>query len=256
MSQKFINWFIIGTMVGLYALVSLISTIHSIEFFRLTNTESLSITLAIAFELGSAASMASIIILDKTNRILIWMLFIILTVFQSMANAYYSYAHATDYLNWMELFGLNNESDIVQKRILALISGSLLPVVSLGFIKSLVDYINPKTEDDLDDSTTDNDIVISDAKGESDNSEYIVRDEFQDKEPNNEHVQQDIVNDITDEEGITEEQTIDSPVLETNPLAATGRYAITDRIDKINNSKINENEINKWQVAMTNNMQV
>ena len=33
---------------------------------------------------------------------------------------------------------------IVQKRILAIVSGAILPVVALGFIKSLVDYIRPE----------------------------------------------------------------------------------------------------------------
>ena len=44
---------------------------------------------------------------------------------------------------WIELFGLVEEDPIYQKRILSIISGAILPLVSLGFIKSLVDYIKP-----------------------------------------------------------------------------------------------------------------
>jgi hypothetical protein len=44
---------------------------------------------------------------------------------------------------WSELFGLSEEDPIFQKRILSVISGAILPLVALGFIKSLVDYIKP-----------------------------------------------------------------------------------------------------------------
>ena len=34
---------------------------------------------------------------------------------------------------------------LAQKRILAIVSGAVLPIIALGFIKSLVDYIRPET---------------------------------------------------------------------------------------------------------------
>ena len=43
-------------------------------------------SLAIGFELGAAASLAAIIILDKTNKTMVWGLFLLLTAFQMMAN--------------------------------------------------------------------------------------------------------------------------------------------------------------------------
>ena len=58
---------IVSIFVGLYALVSCISTIHVIDFFRLSNPEWLAITLAIAFEIGAAACLGAIVILDKTS---------------------------------------------------------------------------------------------------------------------------------------------------------------------------------------------
>jgi hypothetical protein len=77
------------------------------------------------------------------NKALIWALFIILTLMQMMGNAYYAYVHLENYQAWIELFGLVEEEAITQKRILAIISGAILPIVALGFIKSLVDYIKP-----------------------------------------------------------------------------------------------------------------
>jgi hypothetical protein len=78
--------FIIGTFVLLYILTSCISTIHVIDFFKLSNPDWLATTLAIAFEIGAAASLASIIVLKKMNKGIVWGLFFILTLMQAMGN--------------------------------------------------------------------------------------------------------------------------------------------------------------------------
>jgi hypothetical protein len=146
--DNIIKWSIISIFVGLYAMVSIISTIHVIDFFRLSNPNWLAITLAIAFEVGAAASLAAIIILDRTSRWLVWALFVIITLMQMMGNMYYAYTHLTDYAFWAELFGLSEEEPIFQKRVLSIVSGAILPIVALGFIKSLVDYIRPSKPED------------------------------------------------------------------------------------------------------------
>jgi hypothetical protein len=143
---KLVHWFIIGTFVSLYLAVSVISTLHVIRFFELSNPYWLSVSLAIAFELGAAASLASLIVLDKMNKALVWSLFIVLTLFQSMGNVYYAYVNLHDFSGWVELFDLVDEELIYQKRILSMISGGILPFVALGFIKSLVDYIRPSQD--------------------------------------------------------------------------------------------------------------
>jgi hypothetical protein len=51
--------------------------------------------------------------------------------------------HLVDYQAWVELIGLVDSEVIEQKRILSIVSGAILPLVALGFIKSLVDYIKP-----------------------------------------------------------------------------------------------------------------
>ena len=144
--NKLTRNFIIGTFVTLYVMVSIISTIHVIDFFKLSNPEWLAITLALAFEVGAAASLASIIALKKMNKSIVWMLFFTLTLMQAMGNAYFAYMHLEGYQGWIELFGLVDSEPIEQKRILSIVSGAILPLVALGFIKSLVDYIKPSEE--------------------------------------------------------------------------------------------------------------
>lgn len=138
--------FVIGTFVTLYLVVSTISTIHSIEFFNLANPDWLAISLAIAFEIGAAASLAGLIILDKVNKNLVWSLFILLTLMQAMSNVYYSYVNLGEFQAWSELFGLIDYDVITQKRIISIVEGLFLPLVALGFIKSLIDYIKPRQE--------------------------------------------------------------------------------------------------------------
>lgn len=65
---------------------------------------------------------------------------------QAMGNTYYAYTHLNDFQGWIELFGLSEEDLIYQKRVLSIVSGAILPIVALGFIKSLVDYIKPSDD--------------------------------------------------------------------------------------------------------------
>ena len=146
MKNKLVSGFIIGTFVMLYVLVSLISTIHVIDFFELSNPRSMAIALAVAFEIGAAASLASLVTLDKMNKTLVWALFIAITAMQMQGNMYYAFMNLESYETWAELFNLIEEEPLFQKRVLAFVSGAILPLVALGFIKSLVDYIKPDEE--------------------------------------------------------------------------------------------------------------
>ena len=144
--SRLVSGFIIGTFVTLYLMVSVISTIHVIDFFKLSNPDWLAISLAVAFEVGAAASLASLIALKKMNKGLVWMLFFLLTAMQAMGNTYYAYVNLDNFTAWSELFGIVEEELIFQKRVLSIVSGAILPIVALGFIKSLVDYIKPEEE--------------------------------------------------------------------------------------------------------------
>lgn len=141
--------FVISTFVVLYILVSLISTIHVIDFFELSNPYWLAVTLAVGFELGAAASLSSLVILDKTNKTLVWALFGAITLMQMQGNMYFAFINLEDFSTWSELFGLDEEEPLYQKRVLAAVSGAILPLVALGFIKSLVDYIRPEGNNEV-----------------------------------------------------------------------------------------------------------
>ena len=141
LKARLVHIFIVSIFCSLYFLVATISMINSVEFFDLAHSGAMSWSLAIGFELGAAASLAAIIILEKTNRLMVWFLFLLLTAFQMMANSFHAFEHLENYFGWIELFGLEEEEPLFQKRLLSIVSGAVLPIVALGFIKSLTDYI-------------------------------------------------------------------------------------------------------------------
>ena len=115
--NRLVHLGIIGIFLSLYFLVATISMINSVAFFDLAHDGLMNWALAIGFELGAAASLAAIIILDKTNRTMVWSLFILLTAFQMMANSFHAFINLEDYMGWIELFGLEEEEPIFQKRV-------------------------------------------------------------------------------------------------------------------------------------------
>ena len=144
-----IVWAIIISFLLVPLVVSIVSTIHVINFFSLSNGFSLALTLAIAFELGALSAFAGLVAMGKINKNVVWFIFVLLTIFQINGNTYYAYDVLTQKMieqpdlikNWAELFGLAEEDPIFIKRIIALISGGILPIVSLAFLDLLVDYI-------------------------------------------------------------------------------------------------------------------
>ena len=143
--------FWIGTYIGLWLIVSTVSTIHSVEFFKLSNSIGLSWSLSLAFELGAIASLGGLLI-SRGNKTLIWSLFILLTIFQVHCNMYWAWINAGDLSEWIHLLSLIDEDPDIQKRIFTIISGGILPVVALGFMKSLLDYLNPSKLESIKDT--------------------------------------------------------------------------------------------------------
>jgi hypothetical protein len=219
--------------------VSIISTIHVIDFFKLSNPDWLAIFLAISFEIGAAASLASLIVLEKMNKTLVWVLFLLLTAMQAMGNTYYAFINLENFEAWSQLFGLEEEELIFQKRILSLISGAILPLVALGFIKSLVDYLKPSEKNSY---VTKTDDLNSDGK----TSETSKRDEnISMKDPGQVEMIIDgggiLVNSVEDSELISSENPTAEEIVENlNPVLIEQESEI-EQLDKSQNSENNSN---------------
>ena len=168
-SEKVMRYAIGILFLLLYMLVATISAICSIDFFNLSHSQSMSICLAVAFELGAMCSLCAGVFM-KSNRTLSFGLFTLLTLFQMMGNVFHSYTNLTEgFVEWINLFGLDELEEIAQKRIVAIVSGAVLPIVALGFIKCFVDY-NDKQDNVLEDKS-DNETETVEPEKEEDKQE-------------------------------------------------------------------------------------
>ena len=80
--------------IVLYAFVALVSGIHGFAFFGLANVPLLAVMLAIAFEIGQAAVLFSILTdASQRKKVMPWVLMGIFTLVQIMGNVYNSYKY-------------------------------------------------------------------------------------------------------------------------------------------------------------------
>lgn len=165
-TNKIIKYSTASLYVVLYVIVATISCICSVDFFDMTHTNMSSIILAISFEIGSMGCLfGALTTLRNKDNALIWIMFVFLTLMQMMNNTYYSYVHIENYKDWIELFDLVDMEEITQKRIISIISGCVLPIVSLSFIHLLVDLLRA---DDTNNKPINNTITDTDTYEEDD----------------------------------------------------------------------------------------
>lgn len=156
---KQIRGLITGAFLIVPLLSSAISTLHILHFMQLGNYWWMSLTLATAFEIGSISSLLTLTILDKLNKFLVWFIFWTLAFMQIIGNIYFSF----DYLNanlsanphfldsFVELFWFIFDGDIrLAKFTASIIIGLPIPLISLSFLKSLVDYVKLPTEEEME----------------------------------------------------------------------------------------------------------
>ena len=154
--KKFYKQIIVGAFLLVPFFSSIISTIHVVDLFSLGNITPLAIVLAVVFEMGQLSSLMTLTILDKINKTIVWSIFILLALMQILGNVYYSFDFITNKLaqnpNWLgsalELINKFTYSKVdvsTGKFIISLVVGLPIPLISIAFLKSLVDYL--KVED-------------------------------------------------------------------------------------------------------------
>ena len=88
MNNKILYNIFIWTFITLYASTALISCIHAVDFFSIGNVSWMSIMLACVFEIGQATVLASLLLSENKNKLMPWILMIILTTVQIIGNVY------------------------------------------------------------------------------------------------------------------------------------------------------------------------
>ena len=159
----------------LYIAVGFVSTFHAISFFEISNQKWLAIILAVAFEIGQAAVLFSLLT-SKTKKIMPWVLMGVLTVVQVLGNVFSSYQYMIlnhvdqiQYFTDSVLFYLQDPNPKVNQVMISYITGAILPIVSLCMTSMVVNVAGLEDNQDID-----NQHVIEEEKVEEKNNSKIV----------------------------------------------------------------------------------
>ena len=136
---------LIYLFIILYLAVGFVSTYHAISFFSISNESWLAIILAVAFEIGQAAVLFSLLV-NKSKKLMPWILMGVLTAVQVIGNIYSSYAYMVEYSQDMikyftdsVLFFVQDPNPKVNQVMISYITGAILPIVSLCMTAMVVD---------------------------------------------------------------------------------------------------------------------
>ena len=164
MNQKVLNKVFVWGFLFLYLLVACISFCHAVEFFNIGNATWMSITLAFAFELGLALSLAAILLSDSNSKnVLPWVLMIILCAVQVIGNVYSTYKYIalseTEYYQYLAqplLFWIEDISEKTVRIIISWIIGAILPIIALFMTDMVASNLKTMNNADKIKDTTDN----------------------------------------------------------------------------------------------------
>jgi hypothetical protein len=192
--------------------VAIISISHVVSWYNLANPISWAIYLSIAIEVAALSSIAAASV--KVKGFSVWFVFIIVTLIQFIGNIYFSYTeinvNSKEFKDWAELTlplfdSFSDTTDILsQRRLLAILEGGLLPLISLTClhffikygdrdlekVKDIEEHINDE-EDDIhlhhrnmsfdddigyftDDSDPEMDVLFPEEAITSDPEEYVI----------------------------------------------------------------------------------
>lgn len=165
----------------LYIAVGFVSTYHAISFFAISNQNWLAVILAIAFEIGQAAVLFSLLT-SKSKKIMPWILMGVLTAVQVLGNVFSSYQYMMinnvdqiKYFTDSVLFFLQDPDPKVNQVMVSYITGAILPIVSLCMTSMVVDAAgleNTNKENNLQQIDTEN--VVNDNPEKQEETSKIV----------------------------------------------------------------------------------
>lgn len=134
----------------LYIIVAFSSFFHSVEFFALSNQLWMGVILALAFEIGQAAVLLSILTTEERKKFISWLLMGILTLVQIIGNVYSSYkfilTNSVDNLQYFKepIFVWTDLPDNQTTVIVTYISSAILPLCALLLTAMVSNFLEKK----------------------------------------------------------------------------------------------------------------
>ena len=241
----------------LYAFVAIVSGIHGFAFFGLANTPVLASMLAVAFEVGQAVVLFSILTdTRQRKKIMPWVLMSILTLVQVMGNVYNCYkyllTHATDNLQFFKepIFIWTDLPDAEANVILSYIQGAILPICALLLTSMVAGFLAKDEEEEVEVEYDEEDEVEEDPvkkypEEPEDNEEDKVNDEYIENLPEDEDYKEDEEEHHSDFVQIPSEELIPvqpmeepEPIIENNTLLTPVTAPIEEVVEEKNDESI------------------
>ena len=199
----------------LWLITAFSSFFHAVEFFELSNVTWMGIILALAFEIGQASVLMSILTSSQDRKKYTpWILMCILTLVQIIGNVYSSYKYimlnSPENLKYFKepIFIWTQLPDAEATVIITYVSAAILPIVALLMTSMITNYLSDQSEE------TNALVDVSEKEQENTNIELKDKDEQYEEDGHHEG------------EGLRDKQVIDN-------LNAT----LDNRDEEINNLK-------------------
>lgn len=146
----------IGLFAILYLIVAFSSFYHACAFFGLANNEWMSIILALAFEVGQAAVLFSLLTSKKDRgRFMPWVLMTVFTLVQVIGNVFSSYKYlitnSVENLRFFKepIFIWTDLPDDQTTVIITYIVGAILPICALLLTSMITNYLTDIEEEKI-----------------------------------------------------------------------------------------------------------
>jgi hypothetical protein len=148
--QRNLNNIIVTSFLIPILLVAFVSISHVTTFYSTSNPLTWAIYLSVAVEIAALAALAGIS--AKFGRF-IYIPFGLVTVIQFVGNFFYSYSFidtsGQSFMDWVDMIsgflepmGIEPDDYVSHRRLLALLTGGLIPFISLTFAHMLIVYSN------------------------------------------------------------------------------------------------------------------
>ena len=138
----------------LYLAVGFVSCYHAMAFFSISNSPWLATILSIAFEIGQAAVLFTLL-MNPSKKIMPWCLMGLLTLVQCIGNVYSAYQYmminSQDMISYFTnsvLFFIQDPDPQVNNVMISYITGAILPIVSLCMTSMVVDVLKIKEKNE------------------------------------------------------------------------------------------------------------
>ena len=182
----------------LWLITAFSSFFHAVEFFELSNVTWMGIILAMAFEIGQASVLMSILTSPQDRKKYTpWILMCILTLVQIIGNVYSSYKYimlnSPENLKYFKepIFIWTQLPDAEATVIITYVSAAILPIVALLMTSMITNYLTDQEELKQSENKNNDNIDNDTAEEDKDNSKEDTEKNNEDADIHQEEIQLD-----------------------------------------------------------------